>query len=75
MVLVLSSVFLSTIGIAIAVIRRHLLSGRLTHSGIVRGDFVVVSQLAKQSRFSGPMKQFLVVVLPDGKIVTTTLGE
>jgi len=75
MVLVLLSVFLSAIVIAIAAIRHHLLSGSLTRVGIAREEFSVASQLLRQSRVAGPMKQFLVVVLPDGKIVTTNLGE
>ncbi len=75
MVLVLLSVFLSAIVIAISTIRHHLLFGSLTRSGIASGEFSAASQLAQQSRIAGPMKQFLVVVLPDGRIVTTTLGE
>jgi hypothetical protein len=75
MVLVLLSVFLSAIVIAIPAIRHHLSSVNWTRAGMAREEFSVASQLVRQSRVAGPMKQFLVVVLPDGKIVTTTLGE
>jgi hypothetical protein len=42
---------------------------------MAREEFPVASELLRQSKFAGPMKQFLVVVLPDGKIVTTSFGE
>jgi hypothetical protein len=75
MVLVLLSVFLSAIVMAISAIRHRLWSGSLTRAGMAREEFPVASELLRQSKFAGPMKQFLVVVLPDGKIVTTSFGE
>jgi hypothetical protein len=72
MVLILLFVFLSAIVVAISTFGRRLYFVSLTRSGITREEFSVASELADQSRVAGPMKQFLVVVLPDGKIVTTT---
>jgi hypothetical protein len=72
MVLILLFVFLSAIVVAISTFGRRLSFLSLTRSGITREEFSVASELADQSRVAGPAKQFLVVVLPDGKIVTTT---
>jgi hypothetical protein len=70
MVLFLLSVVVATIVVAIPRIRNRIASGAWTRSGIVRGDFSIARECAQQSMVAGPTNQFLVVVLPDGTIVT-----
>jgi hypothetical protein len=66
MVLILLSIIVAAIAVAISVTRRHSLFGSLAGSGIVREE---TRERAEQPAIAGPTKQFLVVVLPDGKVV------
>jgi hypothetical protein len=66
MFLILLSILLAATAVAISMIRRLISGGNLARSGIAREDIPIAKGRAGQ--FS-PMKQFLVVVLPDGKIV------
>ena len=67
MFLILLSIILAAIAVAISMIRRLIISrGNLADSGIAREEIAVAKACAEQ--FS-PMKRFLVVVLPDGKVV------
>jgi len=56
--------------VAIPKVRHGIPSGGLTHSQISRGDSSNKIGRAERSRAASPIEQFLVVVLPDGTIVT-----
>jgi hypothetical protein len=76
MVLILFSIILAAIAVAISVTRRHISFGSFTRSEIVRGNFPAARERSEQSPVAGPMNQFLIVVLPDGTIVTPRMeGE
>jgi hypothetical protein len=75
MVLFLLSVILAAIAAAIAIFRHHISVGSLIRSEIARGDSSIAQKRAERSRVASPMKQFLVVVLPDGKVVTPRIAE
>ncbi len=62
MVLALLFITLAAIVVAISMMRRRISFGSLIRSGIAREG-------AEHSRIAGPTRQFLVVVLLDGKIV------
>jgi hypothetical protein len=64
MVLIVFSIILAAIAVAISMI--HYSFGGLAGSGIAKESIV---RGAEQPAIAGPTKQFLVVVLPDGKIV------
>jgi hypothetical protein len=66
MFLILLSIILAAIAVAISMVRRLVSRGDLVDSGIAREEIAVAKACAEQ--FS-PMKRFLVVVLPDGKVV------
>jgi hypothetical protein len=67
MFLLLLSIILAAIAVAISMIRRLMISrGNLADSGTAREEIAIAKAGAEQ--FS-PMKRFLVVVLPDGKVV------
>jgi hypothetical protein len=66
MFLILLSIILAAIAVAISMVRRLVSRGDLADSGIAREEIAVAKACAEQ--FS-PMKRFLVVVLPDGKVV------
>jgi hypothetical protein len=70
MVLFLLSVIVAGILVAIPSIRNCIVSGGIIRFWITRGDSSVASESAEQSRIAGPTNKFLVVVLPDGTIVT-----
>jgi hypothetical protein len=70
MVLILLSIVVAAIAVAISVTRRHSSVGSLIRSGIAKENFSIVREVAEQPAIAGPTKPFLVVVLPDGKIVT-----
>ena len=72
MFLILLSIILAAITVAISMIRRRISCGRLAGSGIAREDVAIAKGRAEQ--FS-PMKQFLVVVLPDGKVVYPRVAD
>jgi hypothetical protein len=60
-VFILLSVTLAGIVVAIPRVRHRIWFG---------GDLFSARERTEQSRFAGPVKPFLVVVLPDGTIVT-----
>jgi hypothetical protein len=72
MALILLSLIVTVtmIVVSISLMRRRISSGSLTRSGIGKEDFSVTGADAEQAVTPGPLQQFLVVVLPDGKIVT-----
>ncbi len=70
MILFLLSVVVAAIVVTSPRIRNRIVSGGFTRSGIVRDDSVITKERAEHSRITSPMKQFLIVVLPDGTIVT-----
>jgi hypothetical protein len=70
MVLFLLSLIVAAILIAIQRIRNRIVIEGITPSGIARRDFSITTERAERSRAAGPPKKFLVVVLPDGTIVT-----
>ena len=72
MVLILLSVIFAAIIAAISMIRHRIVFGSSTRAEIAREN---AKELAEQSRVTGPIKQFLVVVLPDGKVVNPRLAE
>ena len=72
MFLILLSIILAAIAVAISMIRRLISRGNLTDSGIAREEIAVAKACAEQ--FS-PMKRFLVVVLPDGKVVYPRVAD
>jgi hypothetical protein len=74
MVLFLSSVIVVAIFIAIPRVRHRIWFGGWTGLGIARGDFSITGESAEQSATPGPLKPFLVVVLPDGTIVTPAVA-
>jgi hypothetical protein len=69
MVLILLSIIFAAIAVAISMIRQYISFGSLARSGIANED--IADDNAQSNRgLPGPMKQFLIVVLPDGTIVT-----
>jgi hypothetical protein len=75
MVLILLSVVLAAIVVAISIIRYHISFGNFTGSGIAREDIAISGERAKQSRIARPVKPYLVVVLPDGKLLSSWVVE
>ena len=75
MVLTLLFVSLAAIVIAIPIVRRHITFGSFTRSEIAREDSSIAREHAEQSRIAGPMRQFLVVVLPDGRVVNPRVAD
>jgi hypothetical protein len=72
MVLFLTSVIVAAIVVAISMIRHLIAFGSSTRAEIAREN---AKELAEQSRVTGPMKQFLVVVLPDGRVVNPRVAD
>jgi hypothetical protein len=71
MVLILLSIIVAAIAVAISMV--HSSFGGL--AGSVTTKESIVRQGAEQAAIGGPTKQFLVVVLPDGKIVSSIVSE
>jgi hypothetical protein len=70
MVLILLSIISATAALAFSImIRRPISLGNLTGSRVDREDIAIARKFAEQSPIGGPLRQFLVVVLPDGKVV------
>jgi hypothetical protein len=70
MVFLLLAVVLAAILVAIPKIRHRIAFGGFSRFGIPEEIFPSRENASEQSRVATPMKQFLVVVLPDGTIVT-----
>jgi hypothetical protein len=69
MVLVILSIIFAATALALSIIRFRLQLGKLTGFGVAREDMAATRKCAEQSAINSPLRQFLVVVLPDGKIV------
>jgi hypothetical protein len=69
MVFLLLFVIVIATAVAISIFRLNISVG----SGVGREDSRIARR-AGQSSVAGPVKQFLVVVLPDGTIVTQSVG-
>ena len=75
MFLILISAIFAAIVVAISIIRYHMSFGSFTRSGIAREDFSIAGERAEQSRITDPVKQFLVVVLPDGRVINPRVAD
>jgi len=75
MVLFLLSVIVAAIVVAISMIRNRISFGSLIRSGIGKEDYSITGASAEQSATPSPLKPFLVVVLPDGTIVTPRVAD
>jgi hypothetical protein len=75
MVFLLLSVILAAIAAAISIFRHRISFGSLIRSEIARGDSSIARERVEQSRIAGPSKQFLVVVLPDGRVVNPRVTD
>jgi flagellar basal body-associated protein FliL len=73
MVLILLSVIVAAIVVAISMF--HTSSGILAGSGIAREDIAIGKQRSEQPTNTTQTKQFLVVVLPDGKVVNPMVAD
>jgi hypothetical protein len=70
MVLIPLSIIFAAFAVAFSMmIRRLTLLGNLTGSRVNREDIASTRTFAEQSPTASPLRQFLVVVLPDGKVV------
>ena len=72
MVLIPLSVILAAIAVAVSMIHT---SGVLAGSGMAKESFSIVKKRAEQPTNASPTKQFLVVVLPDGKVVNPIAAD
>jgi hypothetical protein len=75
MLLILLSVILAALVIAIATGRHNISFGSLTRDGVAREESATANERAELLKGIRPSKQFLVVVLPDGKVVNTRSTE
>jgi hypothetical protein len=73
--LLLLSVTAAAIVVAFSIFRHHPSFGSLTRSDIVGEDVARTTERTEKSRSAASTKQFLVVVLPDGKIVNSRVAE
>ena len=73
MFLILLFAIVAAIMVVVSRIRNHASFGSLTSAEIVSGDSSVARARSEQFAVVGPMKQ-LIVVLPDGTIVTPRLA-
>jgi hypothetical protein len=71
MALILFSILVAAIAVTISMI--HSSFGSLSDSGIAKQS--IVREGAEKPAIAGPTKQFLVVVLPDGKIVNQVVAD
>jgi hypothetical protein len=70
MILIPLSIIFAALAVAFSMmIRRPISLGNLTGSRVDREDIAIARKFAEQSPIAGPLRQFLVVVLPDGKVV------
>jgi hypothetical protein len=64
------TVTVTMIVVAIPIIRNRISFGSLIRSGIAKEDFSITGESTEQGATPCTSKPFLVVVLPDGTIVT-----
>jgi hypothetical protein len=69
MVLILLSISVAAIAVAISVTRCHTSFESLAGFEVEREDIAMPKKQSEQSRITTPMRQFLIVVLPDGRVV------
>jgi hypothetical protein len=69
MVALLLAVIVAALIAAIPIIRQRIKLGVYARSALPSGEFPVAGKPAGISRNPSPMKQFLVVILPDGTVV------
>src|SRR4029077_1114412 len=69
MIFILLSVVVVAIVVATAFGPHHVSFGSFTRDWIAKESIAIARERAEQSRIAGPMKQFLIVVLPDGRVV------
>lgn len=74
MILILLPAIFAAIVVAISMIRHPISFGRFTRVGVAAEDVAVRKERVERLRIAGPIKQFLVVVLPDGKVVNPGLN-
>ena len=74
MLLILLSLIVAAILIAISMMRHRISFVSLIRAGIAKENSIG-KERAEQSRFASSTKQFLVVVLPDGKVVNPLASE
>ena len=74
MFLILLSLIVVTIVFAIPMMRHRIASSTVMRTGIGKEDFSMKGESAEQSAARNPLKAFLVVVLPDGMIVTARVA-
>jgi hypothetical protein len=75
MVLILLSIIFTAVVVVIPRLRHRIALGEVTRSEIVKDDFSIARNCAQQSRVAGRVKRFLVVVLPDGKVVNPLVAD
>jgi hypothetical protein len=75
MVLILLSLIVAVIVVAIPRVRHRIAFGTITGSGVAKEDFFIARERAEQPGDTNPSKQFLIVVLPDGTIVTPRIAD
>jgi hypothetical protein len=73
MVLILLSIIFAAIAVAISMI--HSSFGISAGSGIAREDIAIGKERSEQPTNTPQTKQFLVVVLPDGKVVNQMVTD
>jgi hypothetical protein len=74
MVLILLSVIVAAIVVSISMMRHRISFGSLIRSGVGKEESIITGESAGQSVTPSPLKPFLVVVLPDGTIVTSRVA-
>jgi hypothetical protein len=74
MVLILLSMIVAAIAVTISM-RRHDPFGSRAGLEVAREDIAMPKKHTEQSRITTPMRQFLVVVLPDGKVVNPMVAD
>ena len=67
MVLILLPIIVAAIAVTISM--------ALAGSGIAREDIAIGKERSEQPTITSPTKQFLVVVLPDGKVVNPLVAD
>jgi hypothetical protein len=60
--------------VAISMMRYRFSSGALIRSGLAKTESFITGKSAERSATPSPLKPFLVVVLPDGTIVTPSVA-
>jgi hypothetical protein len=75
MILFLLSITVAAIVVVISMMPHRISFGSLIRSGIAKEDFSIARERVEQSRVAGPLKQFLVVVLPDGRVVNPRVAD